>query len=102
MFLIRVKLNMDPTQTAAIVALRPAIENLIMEATENPEAFFPLSPQNERLISLVVNLSRLHSPKFGEELDGNVKPTGCADFRTSVPFDLALHSQMEDQSNFDG
>jgi len=60
---------MDPMEAAAIVALRPAIENLILEATENPEAFFPLAPHNERLVSLIVNLSRLETPIFGEELE---------------------------------
>lgn len=59
---------MDPTEAAAIVALRPAIENLIQEATENPEAFFPLAPQNEKLLNLVVNLSRMETPSFGQEI----------------------------------
>ena len=61
---------MNPADAAAVVALRPAVENMISQATENPEGFFPLNPENEKLVKIVIDLSRLEAAKFGEELQG--------------------------------
>jgi hypothetical protein len=66
----RINLKMNPRNAAAIVALRPAIENMLSGATENPEGFFPLNPLNEKLVSVITSLSRLEAAKFGEELEG--------------------------------
>jgi len=59
---------MNPEDAAVIVSLRPAIENMISLASENPEGFFPLNPENEKLVNLIRDLSRLETAKFGEEV----------------------------------
>ncbi|CAG7838037.1 unnamed protein product [Allacma fusca] len=72
-------LKMDPVDAAAIVALRPAIEDLVTRATENPEAFFPLNEGDAKLVSVVTHLCRLSSVASVEDQgEGNPNAWGKA------------------------
>ena len=46
-----VNLDMNPTHAAAIVALRPALEGLVVKAAKEPETILELSPTEEKVPS---------------------------------------------------
>jgi len=48
--------KMDLNMAAAIVALRPAVEHLIMNVSANPESVGSLSPPEQQLIETVTTL----------------------------------------------
>ena len=56
---------MEPMVAAKILALRPALEALIVRATQNPESVQNPGPQEEALMSVVRALSRPNAGKFG-------------------------------------
>ncbi|ODM98670.1 Dosage compensation regulator [Orchesella cincta] len=58
-----INLDIDAKAAAAIVALRPSIENLIVKVSENPESFFPLVDLDQRLVQAIVELSRMIGPE---------------------------------------
>lgn len=55
----RINLDIDAKAAAAIVALRPSIEHLIVKASENPESFFPLRDLDQKLVNIIVELCRM-------------------------------------------
>ncbi|CAL8111451.1 unnamed protein product [Orchesella dallaii] len=65
-----INLDIDAKAAAAIVALRPSIENLIVKASENPECFFPLADLDQRLVQVIVELSRMNGPEQNEYSGG--------------------------------
>jgi ATP-dependent RNA helicase A len=69
----RINLQITPNDAAAIVALRPAIENLITRVVENPEGFFPLEDLDQQLVNLVTDLSRKN---YEEQQDTNSGESG--------------------------
>lgn len=50
-----INLDMNPQHAAAIVALRPALESLVVRASKNPETILELSPTEEEVLDLVKN-----------------------------------------------
>jgi len=44
-----INLDMDPQHAAAIVALRPALESLVVRASKDPETILELSPTEEKV-----------------------------------------------------
>lgn len=47
-----VNLDMDPKAAAAIVALRPALESLVIKASKDPETILELSPLDEKVYTI--------------------------------------------------
>lgn len=45
-----INLDMKPDHAAAIVALRPALESLVVKAAKEPETILELSPNEEKVI----------------------------------------------------
>lgn len=56
---------MDPQVAAKIVALRPALEALIVRATQNPTCIQNPGPQEEQLMNVVRSLSRPNAARYG-------------------------------------
>ena len=61
----RINLNIRHDIAAKIVALRPAMESLIVKATSDPESVEQPSPQDSELMNLIRELSRTNAGKFG-------------------------------------
>ena len=56
-----INLNMDPTVAASIVALRPAIETLVINASNDPENVNAPNAQEDKTIQVrIKNLSQLY------------------------------------------
>lgn len=52
-----INLDMNPKHAAAIVALRPALESLVVRASKDPETILELSPVEEKVrMSLIIYL----------------------------------------------
>lgn len=60
-----INLKMDPQVAAKILALRPALEAMIVRATQNPESIQTPDPQEEQLMNVVRALSRPNAGRFG-------------------------------------
>lgn len=58
-------LDMDPVVASQIVALRPALESLIIRAAQSPEEFFDMSPLDKKVIDVIKELCKLHAGSFG-------------------------------------
>jgi len=54
----RVNLKMDVAAAAKVVAVRPALEALIVKATSDPESLTEMDPVDSELIDVVRVLSR--------------------------------------------
>ena len=67
---------MNPEDAATILALRPAIENLVIRASENPASFFPLSEKDEKLVEMVKSLCRFSSIASSEDQTDDPKSWG--------------------------
>lgn len=64
---------MDPNVAAKIVALRPALENLITKATADPDSVDRMGSLDQRLVRLVRELSSPRAASFGfESSDGEL------------------------------
>ncbi|XP_058803551.1 dosage compensation regulator isoform X2 [Phymastichus coffea] len=59
-----VNLDMNPEHAAAIVALRPALEGLVVKAAKDPETILELSPLDEKIVALVRNLCGMNACRF--------------------------------------
>jgi len=55
---------MDATAASAIVALRPAIESLIVHASEEPESITTLSETDIKLINLLKELCNFNCGRY--------------------------------------
>ncbi|XP_059486381.1 dosage compensation regulator isoform X2 [Neocloeon triangulifer] len=62
-----INLEMKPEIAAAIVALRPALESLVMKAAETPEGVTELSPQDDKLVNTIRNLCKVNSGRHEME-----------------------------------
>ncbi|KAF5271033.1 hypothetical protein FQR65_LT05383 [Abscondita terminalis] len=60
-----INLNMDPHTAAKILALRPALESLIIRAAKDPEQVLQMSPVDEKVINVIKELCKLHSGSYG-------------------------------------
>ncbi|CAH0390358.1 unnamed protein product [Bemisia tabaci] len=73
-----INLNINPEIAAALVALRPAIESLVVRASKEPESFAEVGPLDEKVLSLVRNLCKVDAGSFGIDQAGL---TGFQPFR---------------------
>ncbi|XP_069122246.1 ATP-dependent RNA helicase A protein-like [Argopecten irradians] len=64
-----INLKMDYNSAAKIVALRPALEAMIVRTTSNPEGVGTPSPQEESLLSVIRGLSKPRAGKHGIQDD---------------------------------
>ena len=56
---------MDLNVAAKVVALRPALEALIVKATTNPEGIAEPEQEDSELMNAVRRLSKVNSGRFG-------------------------------------
>lgn len=62
---------MDPQVAANIVALRPALEGLVVRASKDPDTITDLSPLEERTISVIKELCKMNAGRYGMEQISN-------------------------------
>jgi len=67
----RLNFNMDPNHAAAILALRPAIENLVSKVAENPDTIFPLQDLDRQLVDVVIRLSHIDYERVSDNEERN-------------------------------
>ena len=70
----RVNLRMDAAVAARIVALRPALEALIVKATSDPETLAESDPLDAELIDIVQLLSRSTAAQHAKVTDDGEEP----------------------------
>lgn len=56
-----INLDMNPEHAAAIVALRPALESLVVRASKDPETILELSPVEEKVLSVIKALCGMNA-----------------------------------------
>ncbi|XP_051171646.1 dosage compensation regulator-like isoform X2 [Leptopilina boulardi] len=56
-----INLEMEPKTAAAIVALRPALESLVIRAAKDPETVLELSPVEEKVLSVIKTLCGMNA-----------------------------------------
>ncbi|XP_076619845.1 dosage compensation regulator mle isoform X1 [Colletes latitarsis] len=59
-----INLDMNPNHAAAIVALRPALESLVVKAAKEPETILELSPIEEKVLSLIKSLCGMNACRY--------------------------------------
>ncbi|XP_075220510.1 dosage compensation regulator mle isoform X1 [Lycorma delicatula] len=62
-----INLNLDPNAAAKIVALRPALEGLVVRASKDPETITELSPLEEKTVSIIKELCKMNAGRYGME-----------------------------------
>ncbi|XP_076302430.1 LOW QUALITY PROTEIN: dosage compensation regulator mle-like [Lasioglossum baleicum] len=62
-----INLDMNPSHAAAIVALRPALESLVVKAAKEPETILELSPNEEKVLNVIKSLCGMNACRY--ELD---------------------------------
>ena len=62
-------MKIDPQVAVKILSLRPALEAMIVRATQNPESIQNPDPQEEQLMNIVRALSRPNAGRFGMQDD---------------------------------
>lgn len=60
----RINLKMDAKAASAIVALRPAIESLIVHVSQDPESILELNDKDVKLINVLKELCNFNSGRF--------------------------------------
>ncbi|XP_011310388.1 dosage compensation regulator [Fopius arisanus] len=63
-----INLEMNPEQAAAIVALRPALEGLVVRAAKDPETILELSPVQEKVLAVIRGLCGMNAGRHEMEL----------------------------------
>ncbi|XP_071629985.1 dosage compensation regulator mle isoform X1 [Temnothorax longispinosus] len=56
-----INLDMNPQHAAAIVALRPALESLVIRASKEPETVLELNPSEEKTLSVIKALCSMNA-----------------------------------------
>jgi ATP-dependent RNA helicase A len=64
MTVCRINLKIDVKTASAIVALRPAIESLIINASKNPESISMLTETDNKLINVLKELCNFNSGRY--------------------------------------
>ncbi|XP_046735180.1 dosage compensation regulator isoform X1 [Diprion similis] len=59
-----INLDMKPETAAAIVALRPALESLVIRASKDPETILELSPVEEKVLIVIKALCGMNACRF--------------------------------------
>ena len=62
-----IHLDMKPEEASAIVALRPAIESLIIKASKEPSQVRELSPIDRKVVEIVKELCGINAGRYGME-----------------------------------
>ncbi|KAL7305669.1 hypothetical protein TKK_0001926 [Trichogramma kaykai] len=62
-----INLDIDPKVAASIVALRPALESLVVKAAKDPETILELSPMDEKILAVVKNLCSMNACRYEME-----------------------------------
>ncbi|XP_076644853.1 dosage compensation regulator mle isoform X2 [Halictus rubicundus] len=62
-----INLDMNPNHAAAIVALRPALESLVVKAAKEPETILELTASEEKVLGLIKTLCGMNTCRY--ELD---------------------------------
>ncbi|XP_012278832.1 dosage compensation regulator isoform X2 [Orussus abietinus] len=60
-----INLEMNPEHAAAVVALRPALEGLVIRAAKEPETILELTPLEEKLLGTIKTLCGMNTCRFG-------------------------------------
>lgn len=63
-YFFRIYLKMDPKTASAIVSLRPAIENLILKGSIEPNSILNLSSTDVKLIRILKELCDFNSGRY--------------------------------------
>nr|CAD7434770.1 unnamed protein product [Timema monikensis] len=64
---VKINLAIDPVVASGIVALRPALESMVIRASKEPETITELSPLDEKVVSVIRQLVKLNAGRH--ELD---------------------------------
>ncbi|CAL1683996.1 unnamed protein product [Lasius platythorax] len=56
-----INLDMNPQHAASIVALRPALESLVVRASKDPETILELSPIEEKVLGVIKSLCSMNA-----------------------------------------
>ncbi|XP_076264863.1 dosage compensation regulator mle [Rhynchophorus ferrugineus] len=59
-----INLKMDPNVASKIVALRPALESLVIRASQDPEQIMEMSDTDRKVIACIKELCKLHSGSY--------------------------------------
>ncbi|XP_032690956.1 dosage compensation regulator isoform X2 [Odontomachus brunneus] len=59
-----INLDMNPEHAAAIVALRPALESLVVRASKDPETILELSPIEEKVLDVIKSLCGMNACRY--------------------------------------
>ncbi|XP_015591830.2 dosage compensation regulator isoform X2 [Cephus cinctus] len=62
-----INLDMNPEEAAAIVALRPALESLVVRASKEPTAILELSPLEDKVLAVIKVLCGMNSCRYEME-----------------------------------
>jgi ATP-dependent RNA helicase A len=65
-----INLAMKPDVAAAVVALRPVLESLVVRASREPESITEMSPLDEKVVNVIKQLCRMNAGRFGLEQIG--------------------------------
>ncbi|XP_069700585.1 dosage compensation regulator mle [Periplaneta americana] len=65
-----INLQMKPNVAAAIVALRPVLESLVVRASREPESVTEMSPLDEKVMNVIKQLCRMNAGRHGLEQMG--------------------------------
>lgn len=65
--MFRINLKMDPSLAAAIVALRPALESLVVRASKEPELIAEPTPVEQKVINVIRKLCGVNAGRHGME-----------------------------------
>ncbi|XP_045476093.1 dosage compensation regulator [Harmonia axyridis] len=76
-----INLNMDPEEAAEIVALRPALESLVVRCSQEPESLMEMGPSDQKVISVIKKLCELNAGSFGIKRESG----GGSDFQSRRP-----------------
>jgi ATP-dependent RNA helicase A len=65
-----INLSMKPDVAAAVVALRPVLESLVIRASREPESITEMSPLDEKVMNVIKQLCRMNAGRYGLEQVG--------------------------------
>lgn len=69
-----INLDMSPQVAAKILALRPALESLVIRASQEPEQILHFGPTDGKVITTLKELCKLHSGSFGLDKRESMTP----------------------------
>nr|CAD7589641.1 unnamed protein product [Timema genevievae] len=59
-----INLAIDPKVASGIVALRPALESMVIRASKEPETITELSPLDEKVVNVIRQLVKLNAGRY--------------------------------------